>query len=83
MWEVVGYNVRLVKCKDGIERRYYDIYLQREAQKPAEGFETAAADFREDRYPYVPQLGDKIFAAFGRSAEGRVYLAELQFVSHA
>ena len=83
MWEVVGFNVRTVLCKDNVNRRYYDLYLQREAQAPAQGFEVVAVDYREDKYQYVPQLGDKVFAAVARSAQGRVFLADLQFVSHA
>lgn len=83
MWEVVGYNVRSAVCKDGITRKFYDIYLQREAQAPAQGLEVAAADYREDRYPYVPKLGDKLFVGFARSAQGRVFIAELQHMPNA
>lgn len=83
MWEVVGYNVRQAVCKDNVTRKFYDIYLQREAAAPAQGFEVAAGDYREDRYHYVPKIGDKVFAAFARSAQGRVFLADLQVVPNA
>lgn len=81
MWEVVGYNVRTAVCKDGITRKFYDIYLQREATAPAQGIECAAGDYREDRFAYVPKIGDRVFAAFARSAQGRVFLADLQHVA--
>ena len=81
MWEVVGFNVRTAVCKDGITRKFYDIYVQREASGTAQGLVVAAGDYREDRFAYVPKIGDRIFVAFARSANGRVFIADLQQVS--
>lgn len=80
MWEVVGFGVRTVQCKDGVTRRFYDVFLQREAQAPAQGIETQRGDYREDKFAYAPQIGDKLFVAFG-NFQGRQYISDLQVVS--
>jgi len=82
MWEIVGYNVRNVKCKDDVFRKFYDVFLQREATAPAQGIETQRGDYREDKFAYVPQIGDKVFVSFG-NFQGRQFISDLQVVEKA
>ena len=79
MWEVVGFGIREVKCKDGVNRKFYDVFLQREATGNAQGIETQRGDYREDKFAYVPAIGDKLFVAFG-NFQGRQYISDLQLV---
>ena len=80
MWEVVGYASRDVQGKDGQTRKYFDLYLEREASAPAQGLQVIACDYAADRFTYRPKIGDRVFAAFGRSKTGRLYLSDLQVV---
>lgn len=82
MWQIVGYNVRNVKCKDDVFRKFYDVFLQREATAPAQGIETQRGDYREDKFAYVPQIGDKVFVAFGYF-QGRQFISDLLVVEKA
>lgn len=80
MWEVVGFGVRDVVCKDNVTRKFYDVFLQREATGNAQGIETQRGDYREDKFAYVPRIGDKLFVAFG-NFQGRQYISDLQVVA--
>lgn len=82
MWEIVGFNIRNVRCKDDVFRKFYDVFLQRVAQAPAQGIETQRGDYREDKFTYVPQIGDKVFVAFG-NYQGRQFISDLQLVEKA
>ena len=80
MWEVVGFRLRNVQFKDGQICKYFDLYLEREASEPAQGLQVIACDYAADRFTYRPKIGDRVFAAFGRSKTGRLYLSDLQVV---
>lgn len=77
MWEVVGFGFRQVKCKDDVVRKFIDVFLQREAQGDYQGIETQRGDYREDKFAYVPKIGDKVFVAFG-NFQGRQYISDIQ-----
>ena len=79
MWEVVGFNVRDVKCKDGVNRKFHEVFLQRPGTSGVKGIETQRGDYREDKFAYIPQIGDKLFVAFG-NFQGRQFISDLQVV---
>lgn len=80
MWEVVGFGVRDVLCKDGVTRKFYDVFLQRDATGNAQGIETQRGDYRADKFTYVPRIGDKLFVAFA-NFQGRQYISDVQVVA--
>lgn len=71
MWKVVGFKVR-----DGQKGRYYDLYLQREAQAPGQGLECMAIDFAANKISYVPCINDIVVVSLD-SYNGRKYASEV------
>lgn len=71
MWKVVGYGVRDVE-----KGRYYDLFLQREAQAPAQGVEVLRGDYSAKKISYIPTIGDIVVVSFD-SYNGRRYISEV------
>ena len=70
MWKVVGF-----KCRDSEKGRYYDLYLQREAQG-GEGLECMHIDYSTKRVSYIPCLNDIVVVSMD-SYSGRRYASEV------
>lgn len=70
MWEVVGF-----KFRDVNDRRYYDVYLQRECDGGV-GLQCVALNYSAAYIPYVPQLGDRVMYST-REYNGRQLVSEI------
>lgn len=70
MWEVVGF-----KFRDSNDRRYYDLYLQRECDSGV-GLMCAHLNYSAAYISYVPQLGDRVMYST-REYNGRTLVSEI------
>lgn len=73
MWEVVGFSFR-----DSGDRRYYNVYVQRE-DFTVTGIQCAAINYSASYVPYVPCIGDKIIYST-REHNGRTFVSEVSKV---
>ena len=70
MWEVVGF-----KFRDVNDRRYYDLYLQRECVSGV-GLMCAHLNYGAAYISYVPQIGDRVMYST-RVYNGRTLVSEI------